>query len=107
MIKGTYFISNVELIAITDIGATHSFISLECAMGLGLKLSSMVGSMVIDTPTNGSVTIALVCLSCPFTIYGKNFAMDLVVYLCIKSILFLEQTGSSSNMFISTAITKP
>ncbi|XP_050908927.1 uncharacterized protein LOC127122669 [Lathyrus oleraceus] len=78
LIKGTCFINNVELIAIIDTGATHSFISLECAMGLGLKLSSMVGSMVIDTPANGSVTTALVCLSCPFTIYGKNFAMDLV-----------------------------
>ncbi|XP_050919848.1 uncharacterized protein LOC127137429 [Lathyrus oleraceus] len=74
----TCFIINVELIAIIDTGATHSFISLECGTRLGLKLSSMVGSMVIDTPANGSVTIALVCLSCPSTIYGNNFAMDLV-----------------------------
>lgn len=78
MIKGTCFINNVELIAIIYTSSTHSFISLECATGLGLKLSSMVGSMVIDTPTNGSVTTALVCLGCPFTIYGKNFAIDLV-----------------------------
>ncbi|XP_050895586.1 uncharacterized protein LOC127102229 [Lathyrus oleraceus] len=78
LIKGTCFINNIELIDIIDTGATHSFISLECATGLGLKLSPLVGSMVIDTPTNGSVTTALVCLSCPFIIYGKNFAMDLV-----------------------------
>ncbi|XP_050876056.1 uncharacterized protein LOC127079724 [Lathyrus oleraceus] len=58
LIKGTCFINNIELIAIIDTGATHSFISLECATGLGLKLSLLVGSMVIDTPTNGSVTTA-------------------------------------------------
>ncbi|XP_050896449.1 uncharacterized protein LOC127103225 [Lathyrus oleraceus] len=78
LIKGTYFIKNVKLTTIIDTGVTHSFISLECVMGLGLKLSPLVGSMVIDTPTNGSVTTALVCSSFPFTIYGKNFVMDLV-----------------------------
>ncbi|XP_050910062.1 uncharacterized protein LOC127123930 [Lathyrus oleraceus] len=78
MIRGTYFINNVELISTIDTGATHLFISLGCATRLGLKLSSMVGSMVIVTPINGYVTTALVCLSFPLTIYGKNFAMDLV-----------------------------
>ncbi|XP_050897171.1 uncharacterized protein LOC127103987 [Lathyrus oleraceus] len=77
LIRGTCFINNLELISIIDTGATHSFISLDCATRLDLKLSSMVGSLVIDTSTNGSMTTVLVCLSCPLTIYGKNFAMDL------------------------------
>ena len=34
--------------------------------------------MVIDTPASGSVTTSLVCLSCPLSIYGRDFAMDLV-----------------------------
>lgn len=36
LIKGTCFINNVELIAIIDIGVTHSFISLVC-YEVGLK----------------------------------------------------------------------
>ncbi|XP_050897050.1 uncharacterized protein LOC127103852 [Lathyrus oleraceus] len=78
LIRGTCFINSTPLIAIIDTGATHSFISLNCAKRLDLNLSSMVGSIVIDTLTSGSVTTSLVCLKCPLTIYGKNFAIDLV-----------------------------
>ncbi|XP_050876627.1 uncharacterized protein LOC127080342 [Lathyrus oleraceus] len=38
----------------------------------------MVGSMVIDTLTNGLMTMLWVCLNCPLTIYGKKNGMDLV-----------------------------
>ena len=78
LIRGTCFSNDVELIAIIDTGATHSFVSLECATRLGLNLSDMNGSMVIETPANGSVTTTRVCLKCPLTIYGKSFLMDLV-----------------------------
>lgn len=54
------------------------FISLDYAKRLDLNLSFMVGSVVIDTPDNGSLTTSLVCLKCPLTIYGKSFSMDLV-----------------------------
>ena len=78
LIRGTCFINNVPLIAIIDTGATHSFISLECAMRLNLNMMSMSNRMVIDTPASGSVTTALVCRNCPLTIYGKHFGIDLV-----------------------------
>ncbi|XP_050909607.1 uncharacterized protein LOC127123431 [Lathyrus oleraceus] len=57
---------------------TLSFVSLDCAERLGLKLSSMVVSMVIDTTINDLVTTSWVCLNCPLHIYGKSFGMDLV-----------------------------
>ncbi|XP_058746389.1 uncharacterized protein LOC131619294 [Vicia villosa] len=78
LIRGTYFINNVELVAIIDTGATQLFISIRCATMMGLKLSFMSGSMVIDTLANGFITIALVYLSFPLTIYGKSFMMDLL-----------------------------
>ncbi|XP_050897858.1 uncharacterized protein LOC127104733 [Lathyrus oleraceus] len=59
-------------------GTTHSFFSLECAERLGLKLSYMVGSMIVDTPTLDSVTTLWVFLNCPLTSYSRNFGMDLV-----------------------------
>ncbi|XP_050885289.1 uncharacterized protein LOC127088790 [Lathyrus oleraceus] len=43
----------MPLIAIIVTGATHSFISLDCAKRLNLELSVMRGSMVIDNPTMG------------------------------------------------------
>lgn len=59
-------------------GATYSFILLDCAERLGLKLSYMDGSMIVDTPTLGPITTLWVCLNCQLTIYGNNFLMDLV-----------------------------
>lgn len=41
----------------------------------------MNGSMVIDTPTNGSVTTLLVSLNNPLTTFGKDIGMDLVCLL--------------------------
>ncbi|XP_050920077.1 uncharacterized protein LOC127137684 [Lathyrus oleraceus] len=50
LIRGTRFINSDSLIALIDTGATYSFISLGCVDKFSLKVSSMIGSMVIDTP---------------------------------------------------------
>ncbi|XP_050908915.1 uncharacterized protein LOC127122658 [Lathyrus oleraceus] len=78
LIRGMCFINNMPLISIIDIGAMHSFISLDCAKRLNLELSIMRGSMVIDTSAMGSVTTLSVCLKCPLNIYDKDFEVDLV-----------------------------
>ncbi|XP_050920273.1 uncharacterized protein LOC127137909 [Lathyrus oleraceus] len=56
LIIGICYINNNPLIAIIDIGATHSFIDVDCVKRLGLVMSSMSGEMVIETPAKGSVT---------------------------------------------------
>ncbi|XP_058741293.1 uncharacterized protein LOC131613662, partial [Vicia villosa] len=78
LIQGTCFINGTPLIAIIDTGATHSFISLDCAKRLNLVLSDMRRSMVIDTPAMGSVSTSFVCLNCPLSIFGRDFGIDLV-----------------------------
>ncbi|XP_058776708.1 uncharacterized protein LOC131651045 [Vicia villosa] len=80
LIQGTCFINGVELIAIIHTGATQSFISLDCATMLELKLSSIDGSMIIYTPASGTVTTTFVCLGCPLTIFSKSFVMDLLEF---------------------------
>lgn len=75
----------------------HSFISLECAERLDLKLSSMVESMVIDTPTNGSVTTSWVYLKCSLTIYSKSFGMDLVCLPLDKLDVILKMNSLQFN----------
>ncbi|CAJ2672989.1 unnamed protein product [Trifolium pratense] len=62
----------------SDTGATHSFISLDCAKRLSIPLTDMMGRMEIETPANGSVITRQVCRNCPVTIFGKHFGMDLV-----------------------------
>jgi hypothetical protein len=77
LIRGTSFINDMPCIAIIDTGATHFFISWECANKLRLQLS-VVNLLVIDTPAMGLVTIFNACLRCPLRLYDKNFEVDLV-----------------------------
>lgn len=78
LIRGMCFIKGVSFISIINTGVTHLFISFDCVNKLNLGVSSMVGSMVINTPTNGSVTTTLVCLNFPVKIYGKYSGVDLI-----------------------------
>jgi len=55
------FINSTPLIAIVDTGVTHSFILSSCVECLGLVVTPLSPGMVIDTPTDGSVTTSLVC----------------------------------------------
>jgi hypothetical protein len=78
LIQGTFFINGTPLTAIIDTGATHSFISLDCAKRLNLILSDMRRSMVIDTPAMGFISTSYVCLKCLLSIFGRDFGIDLV-----------------------------
>jgi len=72
------FINSTPLIAIIDTCATHSFISSCCVERLGLVVTPLLRGMVIDTPTNGSVTTSLVCAKCPVNFGCVDFELDLV-----------------------------
>ncbi|XP_058733369.1 uncharacterized protein LOC131604977 [Vicia villosa] len=61
-------------------GATNCFIVADCVERLGLKLSSMNGDMVVDTPAKGTMTTSLVCLKCPLSIFDRDFVIDLVCF---------------------------
>jgi hypothetical protein len=80
LIRGMCFINSTPLIAMINIGATHSFISLSCAERLNLVLTPMLRGMVIDTPTNGSVTTSLVCDKCLVSFGNIDFVLDLVCF---------------------------
>lgn len=59
-------------------GATHSFIFVDCVEKLGLAPSTLGREMVIGTPSIGSITTSLVSLNCPLSIFGKEFGVDLI-----------------------------
>ncbi|XP_050919045.1 uncharacterized protein LOC127136541 [Lathyrus oleraceus] len=62
---------------------------LDCAERLSLKLPSIVGNMIIETPTLGQVTTSWVCLNIPLTVFGKKIGMDLVCLPLINIDLIL------------------
>ena len=48
-----------------------------------MVVTPLLRGMVIDTPTNGSVTTSLVCAKCPISFGCVDFELDLV-YLPLK-----------------------
>lgn len=78
LIRGMCFNNSTPLIVIIDTGATHSFISLSCAERLNIVMTPMLRWMVIDTPTNSSVTTSLVCVKCLVNFGNVDFEFDLV-----------------------------
>ncbi len=80
LIRGICFIYNTLIIAIIDTSATHYFIFLGCDKHLNHVMSHMMRGMVIDTPTNGLMTISLVWLNCPVNFGDVDFKLDLVFF---------------------------
>ncbi|XP_050909944.1 uncharacterized protein LOC127123807 [Lathyrus oleraceus] len=78
LVRGTCFINNIPLITIIDTGATHCFVVADCVERLGLSLSSLGRDMIVEVPVKGTVSSSLVCKSCPLSIFGKDFVVDLV-----------------------------
>ena len=78
LIKGTCFVHDNSLISIIDMGATHSFIFVDCVRKLRIVPSTLCMEKVIFTPSIGSVTTSLVCLNCPLSVLGRYFGVDLI-----------------------------
>jgi len=66
----------------------------------------MFGRMIIDTPSSGSVTTALVCRRCPLTIFGKHFGMDLVCLTLSQIDVILEMNWLEFNRVYINCFTK-
>ncbi|XP_050875247.1 uncharacterized protein LOC127078870 [Lathyrus oleraceus] len=72
LIRATCFINGIPLITIINTNVMHSLISVDCVKRLNLVVSTMNGSMVIDTQANGLVAIYFVCLNFPLTILSRH-----------------------------------
>ncbi|XP_027351159.1 uncharacterized protein LOC113862266 [Abrus precatorius] len=61
-----------------DSGATHSFISMDCAKCLGLYVKELSCNVVVTTPTGKPVVTLWVCLGYSIMMYRRNFEVNLI-----------------------------
>ncbi|XP_058726825.1 uncharacterized protein LOC131598218 [Vicia villosa] len=78
LIAGTCYVSNQPLCVLVDCGATHSFISTECAYRLGLEVTPLPDPMVISSATDDTVEARLICKDCAVYFNGRDFPIDLI-----------------------------
>ena len=78
LIKGIVIIHGVAVNAMFDSGATHSFISYNCAEGLGLKIDALPYEFSVSTPMGTHVSTSDVCLNCDVQFDNKHSTLDLI-----------------------------
>nr|KYP33909.1 hypothetical protein KK1_045192 [Cajanus cajan] len=78
LIQGKCFIKGKTLNVLSDLGATHSFISNDCVQHLQLSVSSLETSLIVSTLTNKSIIANKVYLDCPLFINDRKILVNLV-----------------------------
>ena len=75
---GTFLVNNHPVVVLFDSGASHTFISKECASRLGLEVESMSRSCHINSPGGKLVTNHIV-RRVPLKLQGKIFHTSLII----------------------------
>ena len=78
MIQGTILLHGNTLHALFDSGASHSFISYECAKRLGLSIDKLSYDLNVSTPMGVKTVTADVCLNCGINVEGHGSVIDLI-----------------------------
>ncbi|KAF5471883.1 hypothetical protein F2P56_008647, partial [Juglans regia] len=69
-----------KAIVLFDLGATHSFISMDYVKLCPIVANEMDYNLRVSTPTGDIVTCNKILLKCPITISGKEMPANLIVF---------------------------
>jgi hypothetical protein len=78
LIAGMCLIGQSDVFVLFDCGATNSFISVNCVKRLSLESSPLNPPMSVTVATGDRIVSKHVCQSCPVTVTGKTYFIDLI-----------------------------
>ncbi|MDV3145732.1 MAG: retroviral-like aspartic protease family protein [Sweet potato little leaf phytoplasma] len=78
LIKGICFVNENPCEVLFDSGATHSFISFDCAKKLELPIVKVSYKLIVSTPTSPSVITSQMCPNCILKVLDPDFKIDLI-----------------------------
>lgn len=87
MIRGTVIINGHVIVVIFDSGASHSFISLDCARKLNFDLSVMPYNMRVSTPAGATYETSLVCRNLGLLFENRESLISFSTYYLFASSL--------------------
>ncbi|XP_020203731.1 uncharacterized protein LOC109789234 [Cajanus cajan] len=78
LVKGKGRAAGIHVSILFDLGATHSFISLDCIHRLRLVVDELDVCLVVSTPMLNFVTTSECCLRCPIELFGQRYRVNLI-----------------------------
>ncbi|XP_068504007.1 uncharacterized protein [Phaseolus vulgaris] len=78
LVRGICSIIGTQLSILFDSGATHSFISFDCAKKLKLLVRELEIELVVSTPTKGIIVTSSMCAECPVIIDGQRYKINMI-----------------------------
>jgi len=67
-----------KVLVLFDSGATHSFISDECARRLNLEKRELGCELIVSTPTSRQIAANAICVGLPIEVVGRRFKVNLI-----------------------------
>jgi len=78
LVRGICSILGTQLSVLFDYGATHSFISFDCAKKLKLSVRELGFELVVSTPTKGFIVTSSMCAKCLVIIDGQRYKINMI-----------------------------
>ena len=78
LVRGICSILGTQLSVLFDFGATHSFISFDCAKKLKLPVRELEIELVVSTPKEGIIVTSSMCAECLVIIDGWRYKISMI-----------------------------
>jgi len=78
LVRAICSILGTQLSVLFDSGATHSFISFDCAKKLKLPVRELEFELVISTTTEGIIVTSSMCAECSVIIDGQRYKINII-----------------------------
>ena len=78
VITGIFFLYDIEMYALIDLGSTHSYVCIEHVFDKILAAERLAYDMHVTSPLGHSVSVNSVYRNCPIVIQAREFLADLI-----------------------------
>ncbi|KAA3484278.1 DNA/RNA polymerases superfamily protein [Gossypium australe] len=79
VITSTFYLQDTFVIALIDLGSTHSYICMRLASRMSMIVKSTEFVVKVSNPLGKNVLVDKVCRNCPLTIRGHYFPANLML----------------------------
>ncbi|KAA3473766.1 DNA/RNA polymerases superfamily protein [Gossypium australe] len=106
VITGTFSLYDINMIALIDLGSTHSYICMNLVSNKSLPIESIEFVIKVSNPLGTYVLVDKVCKNCPLMTRGYYFLVNLMLLPFNKFDVILDESSELPVVISSTSAQK-